>query len=365
MRIFGLFLLLSVQCSSDAFMAPIWSLSNAMLASSQGGNEADVALSRSVRAGAELAMAECAAQFKNEVWNCPVSAFERRNDKEAGNNRETAFINAIVSAGVTHTVARNCSQGSMAAHCGCERNGLVEEDSWKWGGCSDNVVFGGLVSRQFLDKWTRGEPKSLANLHNNNAGRVAVKRTMRQLCKCHGVSGSCATQTCWRQIGNFKEVGAFLRRQYKRALKVDYSNGSLLKLQSDKNKVQLSANRVERNVQKKKKTVIKKRKLVFLQPSPNYCRMNPGAGYKGVAGRSCVADPSAGNLPEEVRKCSRLCHACGLYAKQEVVEVKTSCNCQFEWCCRIKCQTCVKKQVIVTCVQRPHYNYPFIRSNNT
>ena len=28
----------------------------------------------------------------------------------------------------------------------------------------------------------------MANLHNNEAGRIAVKRNMRELCKCHGVS---------------------------------------------------------------------------------------------------------------------------------------------------------------------------------
>ena len=83
-----------------------------------------------------------------------------------------------------------------------------------------------MVARQFLDGQESGaDPVSLVNLHNNAAGRVAVKKTMRRMCKCHGVSGSCATQTCWRQISDFKAVGEYLRKGYKRALKVDYANG--------------------------------------------------------------------------------------------------------------------------------------------
>ena len=352
--------LLSVLLGLVSSFSPIWSLSNAMLASSQVNSEADLALTRSVTSGAELAMAECAHQFENDIWNCPVAAFNRQDSAE--NNRETAFVHAIVSAGVTHTISRNCSEGSLA-HCGCERNGAISGDSWKWGGCSDNVVFGTQVSKQYLDRMSN-EARTLANIHNNEAGRVAVKKTMRQLCKCHGVSGSCATQTCWRQIGNFKEVGSFLKKQYTKALKVDYSNGVLLKLETSR----LLSNRVERNrrtSELEKQKNIKRRKLVFLNPSPDYCRRNPVEGYKGVAGRSCVADPNSKNPTEEIRKCSQLCHACGLYVKKEVVNVTTSCNCKFEWCCKITCQSCNKKQIIITCVEKPHYDYSYIMSNST
>jgi hypothetical protein len=47
----------------------------------------------------------------------------------------------------------------------------------------------------------------------------AVRKTMRRLCKCHGVSGSCATQTCWRQISEFREVGNHLKEMYHSAMK--------------------------------------------------------------------------------------------------------------------------------------------------
>ena len=174
-------------------------------------------------------------------------------------------------------------------HCECEQRRLGSKrdpTEWKWGGCSDNVKFGEVVSRQFLDSGEAGtDPRSLANLHNSEAGRVAVRKTMKTLCKCHGVSGSCATQTCWRQLSDFKQTGKYLKKQYKRALRVDYSDGALDKLDI------VMSNRIDRvpryqrdrramREQQKLKNQVKKRKLVFLQSSPDYCRMNVTAGYK-------------------------------------------------------------------------------------
>lgn len=43
---------------------------------------------------------------------------------------------------------------------------------WQWGGCSDNVVFGEAISKQFVDTLETGQDARAAmNLHNNEAGR--------------------------------------------------------------------------------------------------------------------------------------------------------------------------------------------------
>ena len=45
--------------------------------------------------------------------------------------------------------------------------------SWKWGGCSDNVRFGEMVSRLVMDTLDGGaDVKAQVNLHNNNVGRL-------------------------------------------------------------------------------------------------------------------------------------------------------------------------------------------------
>lgn len=87
--------------------------------------------------------------------------------------RETAFIFAITSAGVTHAVARSCSEGAIES-CTCDyrRRGPGGPD-WHWGGCSDNVDFGRMFSREFVDSSERGRDlRYLTNLHNNEAGRM-------------------------------------------------------------------------------------------------------------------------------------------------------------------------------------------------
>ena len=86
--------------------------------------------------------------------------------------RETAFIYAITSASVAHSVARACADGSIYT-CTCNYN-LREPHGadWEWGGCSDNVNFGKKFSRKFVDVVEKGRDfKFMMNLHNNEAGR--------------------------------------------------------------------------------------------------------------------------------------------------------------------------------------------------
>lgn len=92
-------------------------------------------------------------------------------------SRETAFIYAITSAGATHAVTQACSAGNLT-DCSCDtsRQGQSTAEGWKWGGCSDNVRYGMMFARQFVDAPERAERKrdvrAMMNLHNNNAGRL-------------------------------------------------------------------------------------------------------------------------------------------------------------------------------------------------
>lgn len=43
----------------------------------------------------------------------------------------------------------------------------------EWGGCSDNIVFGYKLAREFVDTGERGRTiREKMNLHNNEAGRM-------------------------------------------------------------------------------------------------------------------------------------------------------------------------------------------------
>lgn len=97
--------------------------------------------------------------------------------------RETAFIYAITSAAVTHSIARACSEGSIES-CTCDYSHQTRSPQtgntgviagvrdWEWGGCSDNIGFGFKFSREFVDTGERGRTlREKMNLHNNEAGR--------------------------------------------------------------------------------------------------------------------------------------------------------------------------------------------------
>ena len=88
--------------------------------------------------------------------------------------RETAFVYALTSAGVTHAVARACSEGQIET-CTCDyrNNRRPNGIDWEWGGCSDNVEFGVKFARSFVDAAERGKDlRYIMNLHNNEAGRL-------------------------------------------------------------------------------------------------------------------------------------------------------------------------------------------------
>lgn len=92
--------------------------------------------------------------------------------------RETAFIYALTTAAVTHSIARACAEGSILT-CNCDysmREPPTKED-WDWGGCSDNAKFGHKFSRKFVDVLEKGKDfRYMLNLHNNEAGRVVCIR---------------------------------------------------------------------------------------------------------------------------------------------------------------------------------------------
>ncbi|KAG2467621.1 WNT1 protein, partial [Polypterus senegalus] len=134
-----------------------------------------------ITSGLQSAMKECKWQFRNRRWNCPTTQSPNVFGKIVSRGcRETAFIFAITSAGVTHSVARSCSEGSIES-CTCDyrRRGPGGPD-WHWGGCSDNIDFGQVFGREFVDSSERGRDlRYLTNLHNNEAGRMKRKSVGR------------------------------------------------------------------------------------------------------------------------------------------------------------------------------------------
>jgi len=94
---------------------------------------------------------------------------------------------------------------------GAEKKDKNKSDH-KWTGCSDNVIFGYKLSKKFIDSDENQNnlneiEKAVMNIHNNEVGRRIILKNMKQVCKCHGVSGSCSIKVCWKVMPEFRVVG--------------------------------------------------------------------------------------------------------------------------------------------------------------
>lgn len=139
-------------------------------------------------------------------------------------------------------------------------------------------------------------------------------RGARPTCKCHGVSGSCSINTCWLQAPEFRKVGNILREHFDNAVEV-----RVTKRRGLRNRRRGEANPTDSQ-------------LVFLEASPDYCKLNPLTGVRGTKGRYCNKDSSG---PDG---CGFLCCGRKYISYTEIVQKR--CKCKFQWCCQVKCKIC-------------------------
>ncbi|XP_069932032.1 protein Wnt-3a isoform X2 [Oryctolagus cuniculus] len=245
--------------------------------------------------------------------------------------RESAFVHAIASAGVAFAVTRSCAEGS-ATICGCSsRHPGSPGEGWKWGGCSEDIEFGGMVSREFADaRENRPDARSAMNRHNNEAGRQAIASHVHLKCKCHGLSGSCEVKTCWRAQPAFRAVGDLLKDKYDSA-----SEMVVEKHREARGWVETLRPRYAHF------RVPTERDLVYYEASPNFCEPNPDTGSFGTRDRACnVSSPG-------IDGCDLLCCGRGHNARTE--RRREKCRCVFHWCCYVSCHECARVLDVHTC----------------
>ncbi|XP_061750294.1 protein Wnt-2 [Nerophis ophidion] len=285
-----------------------------------------------VGAGVQEWLSECQHQFRHQRWKCNTVA---RDHSLFGrlllhSYREVAFIHAISSAGVVYTLARACSRGELDS-CSCDptKTGSWQDNNgvFTWGGCSEHVEHAARFSQAFVDAKERKErdARALMNLHNNRAGRKAVKRLMTLQCKCHGISGSCSLRTCWLALADFRRTGDHLRRKYHAAVHVavdQYGTGF----------TRLTGGRLNPPG---------KKQLVYSEDSPDFCIADQQSGSTGTAGRVCNRTSRGAD------SCEVMC--CGRGYDTAQVSRRTKCECKFHWCCAVLCRDCHQVLEVLTC----------------
>ena len=272
-----------------------------------------------------------------------------------------------------YEITRACKRGDLQK-CVChdkkqinqhtkintKRNEVDEsvQKAHEWTGCSDNVIFGYKLSKRFVDsdeklvKSFRAHNKqnSLMNIHNNEVGRRIILKNMKEVCKCHGVSGSCSIKVCWKVMPDFRQVGNEIMTRYSKASRIEGKEPTE-RIQELRDIV---LSRFSRNANANMKSNKHKDDLIFIERSPNFCRKMSNDGLVGTSKRMCShSDQLAGvnstrsQLLVLHEKCEHLC--CGRGFHSRVVEVEEDCECEFQWCCSVKCKKCQKKVVQYFC----------------
>jgi len=130
-------------------------------------------------------------------------------------------------------------------------------------------------------------------------------------CVCHGISGSCAVQTCYKKVPDIENVGEKLLTKYDIAKHVERSTGSSSLIPADPESPQLNS-----------------AELGYCKTSPDFCKRDLPNGIYGSSGRQCWPDR---NGPSN---CNTLC-CNGEIIKKEVEKIEE--HCEFVWCCEIRC----------------------------
>uniref|UniRef100_A0A8D8QIN9 Protein Wnt n=1 Tax=Cacopsylla melanoneura TaxID=428564 RepID=A0A8D8QIN9_9HEMI len=283
--------------------------------------------------GIQLGTKECQYQFQNRRWNCTLHKKSMKKVLQR-DSRETGFVNAVISAGVSYNLAKACSRGTIPS-CGCGKisseNKVQPDDSkgpWQWGGCSDNAQHALKKAKTFMevDSLEMGDLKSLTMRHNFQVGRTAIWNSMETVCKCHGTSGSCMMRTCWRSLVPFRKVGDLLKKRFQASIKVVPSNNGH------------SFIPYATNVRPPDKL-----DLVYSEKSPSFCVENKTTGSLGTFGRQCWMNESA--TTESL--CSNLCCGRGNAVTLRVENVLCNCSAKrFD----VQCQNCTQKTLVYHCL---------------
>lgn len=85
--------------------------------------------------------------------------------------KETAFLYAVSSAALTHSLARACSAGRME-RCTCDDSpDLENRKAWQWGVCGDNLKYSTKFLKKFLGQKKIGKDlRAKVDIHNTNVG---------------------------------------------------------------------------------------------------------------------------------------------------------------------------------------------------
>jgi len=282
----------------------------------------------------QLATRECQYQFRLRPWNCsstPKSLSRITNHAF----QETAYLFAIHTATLAYSLAQACSMG-LKKDCICKESKrkmsknsaaiIIDKQCSK-----QSMEYGITKSRYLLKNVREKDARSLVDEHNKEAGRQALIHGPRlhedgMDCRCIGPSSTCTIKKCIIRLPNIRVVSSYLLKKYVAAINVGTDNHGKKLIPSAPTIVEPT-----------------KHDLVFTERSPNFCEKNLEKGSLGTKGRHCIKNAPIGSSSS----CKILC--CNRGYKTVTHVVKEHCNCAFQHCCFVKCDTCLRNVTTHIC----------------
>ncbi|XP_073412215.1 protein Wnt-11b-2 isoform X2 [Dendrobates tinctorius] len=280
-------------------------------------------LMQSVVNAAKQTKLACQLTFSDMRWNCSsIELSPNFTPDLLKGTRESAFVYALASAAISHTIAGACASGELPT-CSCGATPAeVPGPSFRWGGCGDNLRYGLQMGSAFVDAPMKSskfgtQATKLMNLHNNAVGRQVLMDSMETKCKCHGVSGSCSVKTCWKGLQDLPHIADELKSKYLAATKVIHRQMGTRKHLVHK----------ELDIRP-----VRESELVYLNSSPDYCARNPKLGSYGTQDRLCNKTSLGSD------SCNLMCCGRGYNVYTETLVER--CQCKYYWCCYVMCKKC-------------------------
>ncbi|XP_065655292.1 protein Wnt-4 [Hydra vulgaris] len=272
----------------------------------------------------------CQQQFKSRYWNCSLSTHSKIALQAYP---ETAFLFAIYSAGLAHSMAFACLQG-IIENCKCplstrkvykvtETKTIFEDFCME-----NNIEYGIAESRKVLQNDKESDPKWKIDEHNKEAGRLALRVKDKDLplnCRCHGASGACAVRKCIQQLPSFNTISVQVMNKYLNAIYVGSDNNGI------------SPQLIPHNGKQKITPV----DLVYNVESPDFCEYDQKTGSLGTKGRICKKDSQGSD------SCEKLC--CNRGFIEKTTNSTVACRCKFTYCCQVTCDSCQKLTITHYC----------------
>lgn len=134
-------------------------------------------------------------------------------------------------------------------------------------------------------------------------------------CICHGVSGSCSVQTCFKRVPDIEQLAIELVKKYDAAKFVKVENHKLKPVSN-------------------KTLAVKKDELVYCTLSPKFCKRDLENGIPGTFGRRCYPNK------DDYTSCTKLCCDGAVEKVVQKMENSNYACCKFVWCCYLDCSEC-------------------------